>query len=174
MLFRTNGSQKPVKVRRKKDFASKISSLQTEDVEGDGNCLFRAIALAVNGDQNTFADIRSRVVAQLQGAPWVGNVVTLRSYLELVSRHPNQFKAYIAQHAGALPPLKGQYIGLVSQDGVWGGEIEIRAAAEALGRAIVVFDEVRQQETRYNDDASGGTIELYYTGLNHYQLVRRN
>ena len=174
LLFRTHGSQKPVKVRRKKDFASKMLLLQTKDVEGDGNCLFRAIALAVNGDQNTFADIRRRVVAQLQGAPWVGNVVTLRSYLELVSRHPIQFKAYIAQHTGALPPLKGQYVGLIGQGGVWGGEIEIRAAAEALERTIVVFDEVRQQETTYNGGTSGDPIELFYSGGNHYQLVLRN
>ena len=171
LLFRTTG--KSVKVRRRKNFASKTSSLRIKNVLGDGNCLFRAIAWAVKGNEEDFAEIRSCVVAQLTTADWVTNVVTQRSYLELVARHTTQFQTYIRQHAGALPPLQDQYIGLVAQNGVWGGEVEIRAAAEALGRTIVVLDAVRQQETTYNDGATGEAIELYYTGLNHYQVAYR-
>eukprot|EP00928_Gymnodinium_smaydae_P033299 TRINITY_DN23890_c0_g1_i1.p1 TRINITY_DN23890_c0_g1~~TRINITY_DN23890_c0_g1_i1.p1 ORF type:complete len:206 (-),score=44.01 TRINITY_DN23890_c0_g1_i1:113-673(-) len=87
--------------------------LREKQVEGDGNCQFRALADQLYGSQEHHASLRKIVVEQLRRGR--------ENYAGFV---PGRFEDYVAEMA---------------RDGTWGDHVTLQAAADALGTRIHVL-----------------------------------
>ncbi|KAM3128448.1 thiol-dependent ubiquitin-specific protease activity protein [Paramecium bursaria] len=87
--------------------------LQLHDVEADGNCLFRAIADQLTGDEGDYQIFRNLACKQLR----------------LDSQY---YKDFVPEH-----DMK-QYIQIMQQDGEWGGHLELQALSDSLQILIIV------------------------------------
>jgi len=97
-------------------FQSKMleNELFLKDIKGDGNCLFRAIADQLDGDEGQYKKYRVSAVEQLQ-------------------EDEEFFANFIPDDL-----TFSKYISIISTDGVWGGNIEIQALSKALGVNFVI------------------------------------
>lgn len=85
-----------------------------KDIKGDGNCLFRAIADQLDGNEGDYKKYREQAVEQLkEDEEFFANFI------------PDDMKF-------------DKYLSIVSTDGVWGGNIEIQALSKALGVNFVI------------------------------------
>ena len=142
-----------------------FSRLKTHSILGDGNCLFRAIALAVHNDQDQHGSVRAAVVKKLD-AEWGEKEVT--------SQETEELKAYTTNYPSGGLTLQNQYLHFMRQSGVWGGERETQAAAKAYDRPIVVHTPTNTLE--YNSSSKGSPIQLkvvnFHQNKGHYELVK--
>ncbi len=86
--------------------------LTTQDVAGDGNCLFRALSVCLYGHENEHTVLRASIAKHILS----DNSSVMPRYGEL-SKHVNN----------------------ISKNGVWVGESVIVAAADYLQREIDVY-----------------------------------
>ena len=84
------------------------------EMEGDGNCLFRAISLQVYGDATMHMEVR-------------------RHCLDFMEREANHFRDFVADEEF------GEYIARKRMEGVHGNHTEIQAMSELYSRQIEVF-----------------------------------
>lgn len=89
--------------------------LEVVPQEGDGNCLFRAVALQVYGDAGMHAQVRQQC-------------------LNFMARDPQHFGDFISGE-----PFDA-YIARKRQDGVHGNHAEIQACSELFNRPVQVFE----------------------------------
>ncbi len=135
-----------------------------EDVEGDGNCLFRAWAKILLGDQNRHQEMRALVVEQMRKDP--------EMYLDHITS----------------PRKRAGYIANMSQNKTWGDQPEISAFEDATGlpvqvwivennekgietglrRVINSIPDVREIQAFY---AQTERIHIAYINRNHYQVI---
>lgn len=87
-------------------------SLLTE--QGDGNCLFRALARSLYGTPRAHRAVRTAIAHWLALAP------------------PQLYEAFLA-----APPVV--YAAKLARLGEWGGEVELQAAADVYGCEITVY-----------------------------------
>ena len=85
------------------------------NVEGDGNCIFRCISLALHGTQEKHSEIRAAIV-------------------ETMSKD----EAFYGQRIDG--DIKN-HLSCMSKDRTWATEAEIFAASEFLDRDIMVYDQ---------------------------------
>jgi len=85
------------------------------DISGDGNCLFRAIADQVDGDQSLHIIFRQMAV-------------------EYMAKNPMQFSAFIDDSFTYEDYLKD-----MSKPGEWGGNLELQALSKGMGLNIAVY-----------------------------------
>lgn len=85
-----------------------LPHLRERDVERDGNCLFRALAIALGRLESQHGEVRAEVVSHLRAFRG--------KYFSFVVDSP--FDAYV---------------GRMSFRGVWGGHLELQAAADLYG-----------------------------------------
>ena len=119
---------------------SHTPSLEITPMQGDGNCLFRAISLQVYGSEDMHRTVRTQCL----------------DFMECESQH---FKHFIAQDYT-------QYIARKRCDGVHGNHTEIQAASELYNRRIEVYVppklepmNIFQQEVEEGqDNGSGATL----------------
>lgn len=130
-------------------------------VAGDGNCLFRAVAVAMNGYQQAAQEghrgYRERAVDHMRAHPqrFSGIDDALDEAYMTTMRQP-------AQHAGQVER--------------WGGGPELAALSRALRRTIVVHSanapEVTFSEEGEPEFSPQGTIHILFRGGNHYSAYQ--
>jgi len=92
---------------------------QIYNITGDGNCLFRAVAHQLKGDDSQFASYRQIAV----------------DYMKL---YPERFSFNLRKDQdGSFE----QYLKNMEKDGVWGGYLELYALSQALKVQIWLFQE---------------------------------
>lgn len=112
--------------------------LEVEEVEADGNCLYRAVSVQcsrlgvnINSDvsgQEGYGKIRSVCADVLLGE----NRAEYEPFAEFGEGHG-------AHDSGDHPATYEQYVNNVRSTSTWGGQLELRALSEALKVPIVVF-----------------------------------
>lgn len=127
--------------------------LEMVEMEGDGNCLFRAISLQVYGDQSMHAEVR-------------------KNCLNFMERDVDHFQDFVADE------VFHEYIARKRQLGVHGNHTEIQAISELYNRSIEVF--VPQKgiepinifhEEYYKSSNADPPIRLCYMDGNHYNAL---
>ncbi len=136
-----------------------------EDVEGDGDCLFRAMALLRFGDQDAFqTDVRV-ATAQFAALHW-------GHYQDVVT------ETY-APHGGPLNIVDRQdFVRRFSVPmGIWAGVGEVQALANLLGVRIRTWMSDGQQTSHWPDFMHPDAVQegfpeynVYFTG-NHYRSM---
>ncbi|XP_019187030.1 PREDICTED: OTU domain-containing protein DDB_G0284757-like [Ipomoea nil] len=90
----------------------RLSGFVEHEVEGDGNCQFRALSDQFYQTPEYHRDIRKQVVNQLK-------------------EHPEMYKEYIA-----MP--YNDYLKMMVKDGEWGDHVTLQAAADLYGVKIMI------------------------------------
>mmetsp|Transcript_26024 Transcript_26024/g.54291 ORF Transcript_26024/g.54291 Transcript_26024/m.54291 type:complete len:576 (-) Transcript_26024:196-1923(-) len=128
-------------------------SLDMVEMEGDGNCLFRAISLQVYGDSSMHLEVRRRC-------------------LDFMEREADHFHNFVADEDF------GEYIARKRMEGVHGNHTEIQAMSELYNRSIEVFVPDNQHglvepinifHSEYKGDDA--PIRLCYMDGNHYNAI---
>ena len=112
--------------------------LDVEEVEADGNCLYRAVGVqclrvgldAVDVEsEDCYGKIRSICADTLMGA----NRAEYEPFAECGEGHAND------ADGGNHPATYEEYVNNVRSTSTWGGQLELRALSEGLKCPIVVF-----------------------------------
>ncbi|KAL7533917.1 hypothetical protein ACHAXR_005523 [Thalassiosira sp. AJA248-18] len=121
------------------------------EMDGDGNCLFRAISLQVYGDPSMHLEVR-------------------RHCLDFMEREADHFRNFVADEEF------DEYIARKKIEGVHGNHTEIQAMSELYNRSIEVFvpnhssiDPINIFHSEYKSDDA--PIRLCYMDGNHYNAV---
>lgn len=89
-------------------------NLYLKDIKGDGNCLFRAIADQLEGNEGNHKKYRTFAVSELEED---------REFFQHFIPDDIKFDKYLS---------------LISTDGIWGGNIELQALSKVLGVNFVI------------------------------------
>ncbi len=137
--------------------------LRIHHIDGDGNCLFRAIA------------------DQLQGAPFSITFSSGQDYHHIVRQLA---VAHVRAHRAAYQRFfpndnfrsLEDWLTRMSHDKVWGGQVALRALSDALQVTLVAIRaEAKRSErpTIYKPAQSSGIIYLHFRNGNHYESLSR-
>jgi len=150
-------------------FEAKLAQLGMHVIEivGDGNCLFRAVAHQMYLDQEKHVELRASCCAHML-------------------KHRQRFEAFCSDNFDS-------YIKHLSNDGVWGDHLEIKALEEIFDRIIIIYEaegtkitpmnyvNVEEQEALNGKSTSSYTtmkrdleiepILLSYHGRVHYNSI---
>lgn len=124
--------------------------LDMVEMDGDGNCLFRAISLQVYGDPTMHHEVR-------------------RHCLDFMEREADHYRNFVADEEFDA------YIVRKRTDGVHGNHTEIQAMSELYNRSIEVFvpnhgiEPINIFHSEYKSDDA--PIRLCYMDGNHYNAV---
>jgi len=126
-------------------------NLYASSTTGDGNCLFRALSDQVHGDETKHHEIRQAVVKYVQN-------------------HADHFSAFVGEYGETFD----QYISRLSQDGVYGGHIEIVGFAAVYDKVVVIY----QSDNLYlihpgAQTQTTGSVHIAYHSWEHYSSVRK-
>ncbi|KAL7458356.1 hypothetical protein ACHAWC_009940 [Mediolabrus comicus] len=123
------------------------------EMDGDGNCLFRAISLQVYGDQGMHAEVR-------------------KNCLDFMERDVSHFQDFVADEDFH------DYIVRKRRIGVHGNHTEIQAMSELYNRSIEVFVPSKGitpinifHEEYYKNNDADPPIRLLYMDGNHYNAL---
>ena len=89
--------------------------LKVNEMDGDGNCLFRAIADQLDGDENYHALYRADAVASIK-------------------ERQEEYKFFLDEDEESID----DYCRDMAKDSVWGGQLEINALATRIGFNVIV------------------------------------
>jgi len=124
-------------------------NLEIITVSGDGNCLFRAVAHQVYGDESVHHIIRTKVV-------------------EYLTVERNYFLEYVDENFDT-------YLDRMGRNGIWGGNIEIQAMCEIYGRPIEIYAYSSEPMRTYTNEIANLTskppIRLSYHTRSHYNSI---
>ena len=118
------------------------------EVHPVGNCLFRALADQIHGSQSSHPDTRARVLRYLRDNP-----NDFKPFIavgpEPTRQNPKRnAKATKRKMAGSVPAAVteqqvdiawSQYLKNMSEEGTWGGDIEITAFAGAFDANVKIW-----------------------------------
>ncbi len=129
-------------------------SLDVVPMEGDGNCLFRAISLQVYGDCTMHMDVRRDCL----------------DYMERDAKHFRDFVIYDGHEEF------NEYVARKRENGVHGNHAEIQAMSELYNRTIEVYvpDHGIEPINIFHSEYKGvgdAPIRLCYMDGNHYDAV---
>jgi OTU-like cysteine protease len=129
----------------------KSRGLDVVEQEGDGNCLFRAVALQVYGDAEAHADVRSLVC-------------------DFMAKDPAHFGQFVDGETFE------EYVARKRLDGVHGNNPELQAVCELFNRPIEVYTPESghlKPINTFQDQYKTGDIpiRLAYHDGNHYNAV---
>ena len=147
-------AQQPYKSNSAKDFYKfqeqlKQSNLAMQEVKADGNCLFRAIADQLDGNQHNHDMYRQNIVEYIKQceddfAPFVEDDVDFETYVKNMK-----------------------------DDAEWGGQIELTACSRLYGVNIVIYHLDAPTYVIKNEvEKASDTIKLSYHDGEHYNSVR--
>jgi len=128
--------------------------MQIERMEGDGNCMFRAVSHQVYGSPEHHRIVREACMAYMESE---------RAY----------FEPFVVGGGRAF----GAYVEHKRQDGVWGDDLELQAMCEIYDRPALVFafDGVHgmQQLRTFHEDRRRGRppMRLSFYGGGHYDSI---
>lgn len=123
-------------------------------IQGDGNCMFRAIADLVVNNEDKHKHYRELAV----------------QYISLKKEH---FQSFLTTNEGSIQ----QYLDTMSKNAVWGGHIELLALSAALNRSIYVYNDKQECNIIKNQSPSNSTsipaLHLAFdTTRFHYSSLR--
>ena len=152
---RKRKARKEKKRRTRKEPQEGDGELTIVKIKKDGNCLFRALAEQIWGNQDLHAACRHRVV-------------------EYMVRNPHEFGGfYTEKEAGSFE----SYCNKMSRDGEWGGHLELHAAAKVFQVNIHIRRSGDSGQRRglgpsaiYNFNGAKA-LHLSYCWGNHYDSV---
>ena len=123
--------------------------LRENEVDGDGNCQFRAIADQLYGSSDRYAEVRANIVEHLRS-------------------NSSRYSAFV-------PDSYDTYIENMGRDGNWGDHLTLQAASNVYGLEIRVYtsyDEDWERVIRPADDGNiGRAIQLSFYAEVHYNSV---
>ena len=130
--------------------------LHVIEVEGDGNCLYRAVAHQFFLDESRHEEIRAEVTKHLQ-------------------KHEDRFKPFIDGDYD-------DYVNEQMESGTWGDDIEIKVIEEIYDRRVVIYDSeevdshgvLQPMNTNFDEEGDASTVQpiiLSYHGQMHYNSV---
>jgi OTU domain-containing protein 3 len=118
-------------------------------VRGDGNCMFRAIADQLSGDQECYMSFREKIMDYIESR---------QDHFSLFMEDDEKFEVYLDR---------------MRQDTEWGGQAELYAAAQVLACTIVVHQvDAPRYIIECEDLKSQRKIHISYHGECHYNSVR--
>ena len=126
------------------------------DTTGDGNCLFRSLALAVTGSQDQHKNLRLAVVQHMLTNDFKSTFVPVYGFVKTVEEYLEDER--------------------MANDGTFGTSTEIFAASQLMGIDVVTFTKYGPQphipsiNQRGPNAPKNDCIYLYYTSQ-HYQLI---
>jgi hypothetical protein len=126
------------------------AGLRVSSVEGDGNCLFRAIAFQLWDDEALWYRVRAEVV-------------------EYIKIHRDHFECFVEDDE----PFE-DYVARMSSPAEWGGNQEIFAAAQLYGIDVSIYQAgTPRLQVRAERSGKDMTKEIYlsYHGECHYNAV---
>ena len=122
--------------------------LEVHRVDGDGNCLFRALARQLYGDEQAYFQVRQEVM---------GYIVSERDHFELFMEDDEPFDDYVSR---------------LRTNGEWGGNAEVFAAAQLYRADISIY---REDMPRYVLQCNSGKVSrhiyLSFHGECHYNSL---
>jgi len=124
--------------------------VRERQVEGDGNCQFRALADQLYGSQEHHLELRAQVVAQLR-------------------KDPGRFKGFV-------PGSFEDYVADMALPGTWGDHVTLQAAADAFGVQIHVFTDHLLKggaliEVQPREQRSAKVLQVTFWAEVHYNSV---
>mmetsp|Transcript_23366 Transcript_23366/g.59917 ORF Transcript_23366/g.59917 Transcript_23366/m.59917 type:complete len:391 (-) Transcript_23366:303-1475(-) len=122
--------------------------LGVKETVGDGNCLFRAIADQIYGEDETHMELRARAVAYMR-------------------QRPDDFQPFIEDDEAF-----GDYLERMAQDGQWAGHLELQALSLLLRANINVHQAEQPVWVISNFPADAASLHLSYHLGEHYNSVR--
>lgn len=132
------------------------------DMLSDGNCLFRALSDQLHGDHgNNHENIRAEVC-------------------DFMEKNKQDFEIFLVFQDEDDPNMEDDaadfetYISNMRQDGEWGGNLELVAAARLYRRKITVYSSTLAAFSIEHDesDLSGPQLRVSYHDNDHYNSVR--
>eukprot|EP00518_Triparma_eleuthera_P023386 CAMPEP_0197549124 /NCGR_PEP_ID=MMETSP1320-20131121/3095_1 /TAXON_ID=91990 /ORGANISM="Bolidomonas sp., Strain RCC2347" /LENGTH=342 /DNA_ID=CAMNT_0043109289 /DNA_START=23 /DNA_END=1051 /DNA_ORIENTATION=+ len=125
--------------------------LELVAVPGDGNCLFRALALQIFGDQSFHTELRAKAVAFME-------------------RNREAFESFVGVVGGENWE---EYLERKARDGVYGNNIEIQAISELFNRPIYIFTPTSSTpiNTFHSDYTDPPLYVVYYAASEHYDAL---
>ena len=131
-------------------------SFSINEMQSDGNCLFRSLSDQLFGDYGNRHDvIRQNVCSFLED-----NEEEFAVFL-LLDEHDEDVADF------------DTYVGRMKEDGEWGGNVELVAAARFYRRTITVYSPTGAFSIESgHDEESGDKLLLSYHGQDHYNSVR--
>lgn len=131
-------------------------SFSINEMAADGNCLFRSLSDQLFGDYGNRHDvIRQNICSFLQD-----NEEEFAVFL-LLDEHDEDVADFDA------------YIGRMKEDGEWGGNVELVAAARFYRRTITVYSPTGAFSIESgHEEELGDKLLLSYHGQDHYNSVR--
>ncbi len=128
--------------------------LYVHEVQSDGNCLYRAVAMALYAMERQFMDLRATAANHLRD-----NKLEFLPFLE--TEDANDFEGYCFR---------------VESTAQWGGDLEIRVLSEALAQPIEVH-QAGSDPLLFGDNSCGTTLlrisyhKTYYALGAHYNAI---
>jgi len=143
-------------VFRKTLLAQGSGSFSINEMAADGNCLFRSLSDQLFGDYGNRHDIiRQNVCSFLED-----NEEEFAVFL-LLDEHDEDVADF------------DTYVGRMKEDGEWGGNVELVAAARYYGRTITVYSPTGAFSIESgHDEETGDKLLLSYHGQDHYNSIR--
>jgi hypothetical protein len=141
--------------RREQEFLEKLegTGLHVFAIEGDGNCLFRAVSHQLYLHQDMHEELRACCVEHL-------------------TRHRKRFEVFCEGDFD-------EYLRNLSKSGVWGDDLEIRALEEITDRVIMIYSSSAENVLEpINNNFEEKTLlngvpplTLSYHGNSHYNSI---
>jgi hypothetical protein len=126
------------------DLSIKLKKIGLEeyDVDGDGNCLFRAISHQLYGSDRSHLQLRSQAVDYIQ-------------------KNQDDFTPFLEE------PLS-KYVARMSKSGVYGGNLELVALSKVMNLNIVIYQSQSDPLVIQSPQSSDKTIYIIYYSYEHY------
>jgi len=165
---RRNNNGKYNKAHYEDDYTKLKTTLETDGLEivdmmPDGNCLFRSLSDQLFGDYgNSHADVRSAVCDFMEE-----NEEDFKVFLVFEDEDDEDQDEEDARDFD-------HYIECMRQDGEWGGNLEVVAAARLYRRSITVYSETMAAFTIDHGAKKpmGSDLLVSYHDNDHYNSVR--
>ena len=128
-------------------------------INGDGNCLFRAVAIWLFGNQEEHRYIRDACVQEMQTNPNI--------YSPYVTQTDLMIKEVVEEE-----DIYSMFLMKSREDTFWGGDHHLAAIAEAYQlRLVVLCNNGQTYEHRSHTQEPKMTIFLWFNGINHYEII---
>jgi OTU-like cysteine protease len=155
--------------------ARPLKDFIVKKVEGDGNCVFRAIADQVSGDENRHDHFRNRCVSHLRAhqSEFEG-FITMFNPDQLPRNRPGRHvkvpDTSTMSLAEATSVMFDAYVRQMSILRVWGDEIELRALSDTMDICIEIRDTTGGVRSIYGEAKPKRCYVIYYGA--HYNSLR--
>ncbi|XP_062606132.1 uncharacterized protein LOC134267940 [Saccostrea cucullata] len=124
------------------------------EIEGDGNCFFRAISYSLTNSENYHQHLRKAVCQHL---------LKYEKKFQQFMRCEGSLRSYLLSSE-------------MSEDGIWATELEILAMSHMLNIDIYTYSDMKWiqfsgEEPNHEPGEHDGAIYLYHRQQNHYDVV---